>query len=220
MRPVRIIDAPAVGWTLSNAFTPTRATACAAAPMWALAALVLPGFVQAGRGAVVLCVTRRSRALVRWALSFARVFACLLVVVVLCQAVAPLGGSVTANLVPVVLLLIAAATLPGVVLTALQPGIRARLRGHRVSSGAQWEVDMLAARPGASGLATATAYLASVIPPDASIGTHAATERHVRVYRRYGFEQVDPADPLLLVRPPASAKRTVAQPASASQSSR
>lgn len=199
MGRVRLVDAPGVAWTLSLGFTPSRAAAIASWPLWLLPAVVDVTLLHAERR-VVLALRRGRfaswRQVRRVVLLAAATIVALVVVDVPARSV--LG-------VPVGTL-----ALSGFLLAAL-PGVALLLRGASdgpalrvVRPGrydATWTVDMLAARPRAGGLSTAASHLAGVVRPGEAIVVRAATQRHVRAYRRYGFVVVDENDPLLLRRP-------------------
>lgn len=200
MRRVRLVDAPGVAWTLAQGFTPSRATAVASWPAWLLAAALDVNLLHAERR-VVLALRRGPGLTWRHAFRALLLVAGALATVVLADAVTrPLLGVPVGTLLPVAFLLAGVPTIVALLLRARSSSPQTRkIRPARYD--ATWTIDMLAARPRAGGLAIAAAHVASVVRPGEAIVACAATERHVRAYRRYGFVVIDEHDPLVLRRP-------------------
>ena len=193
---VRLVDAPAVGWTVAGAFSNTRTQAAVVAPLWALCCYMLPGVRHFDRVAVV-SIHRRG------ALPVDLVRACVIAVVwtVVASGVSVLVQLGTGMVIPswvwlTPLLLL----LPGVVVILRRPA--AAGGGAFSDPPGEWIVALLAGRPGSCAMTRTFALINDTVPSNASIGVRAATERLAWLYEhRYGFHPVNPRRPLELVRP-------------------
>jgi hypothetical protein len=216
--PAGLPDVGRVSWTLARAYSPGRRVVLALAtlPWWALYVVLQHGVVHDG-GDVVAVVTR-ARAGPPAGFLLRRTATVLVGAVVIgpvAGVVAGLTGLLTGSeavgwsvvlLWPVAGLVVAAASIVGTV-TRQSRAHRAALRTtgrdqrradlavvrdrHRVVVGA------VAARPGLDGLAAVAAHVRATVRPGEVIVVGAATDRHVRAYRRFGLRPL-PSLPLIL----------------------
>ncbi|MBD8057528.1 hypothetical protein IC607_00910 [Cellulomonas sp. JH27-2] len=183
---------------MARAFTDTHFEAILTTPLWILIALVEPGARHVQRRAVVV-VRRAGPAVLGQFRRLIVLGASYVAMIVAIDVVSGLSGHRLSG--TWVVLASFALFVPGAVVIARRPGAGAQLR-RRETHGAQYVIDLLAARGGRqSALIAAAHYAAGVIPPEASVATRAASTSLLVAYRRYGcFKPVDPSDPLLLVR--------------------
>ncbi|WP_277212296.1 hypothetical protein [Isoptericola croceus] len=71
-------------------------------------------------------------------------------------------------------------------------GPRARRRAERTAfRAAQWQLSLVAARRGVSGLSTVADHVRATVPPGDVVRAHAASAKHAHVYaKRFGFVQL------------------------------
>ncbi len=220
MRRVRPADAPEVAWTLAWSLNPARRAtirrvlAVATWPIWVATVLLLPGFVHADRK-VVVRLARRSRAqtalvAVGFLGAAAVLFALVGALLGLLASLAPWWLALPGMLLVCGWLFTAGTTLLAVTMTDLAESQRREAEARRVHSpdqlrvdqaarrGAQWSLDSAVSLLPRGGLALISEHVRRTVPPGQTITVQASTERHVVVYRRYGFAPLATAPTRLL----------------------